>query len=126
MTDEESRALAVKTVAAVFMTIATISVMLRCYVRGWLVKAFGWDDGSMVLAAVIYSFRWSGNDMLMIQVFYVMFSACMIGGTLYGTGYHFANLEPENRVTAMEVRSFPQSSSRMNAAHVSRTVLVVL
>lgn len=66
MTDEESRALAVKTVAAVFMSIATISVMLRCYVRGWLVKAFGWDDGSMVLAAVIHLFRRSGNDVLMI------------------------------------------------------------
>jgi hypothetical protein len=52
MTDEESRALAVKTVAAVLMCIATIAVMLRCYVRGWVVKAFGWDDGSMVLAAV--------------------------------------------------------------------------
>ncbi|KAJ5191237.1 uncharacterized protein N7498_010222 [Penicillium cinerascens] len=86
MTDEESRALAVRTVAAVFMCIATISVMLRCYVRGWLVKAFGWDDGSMVLAAI----------------FYVMFSACMIGGTLYGTGYHFASLTAHDRVTAME------------------------
>ncbi|KAJ5134133.1 hypothetical protein N7448_000846 [Penicillium atrosanguineum] len=86
MSDEESRAIAVKTVAAVFMCIATISVMLRCYVRGFLVKAFGWDDGSMVVAAL----------------FYVMFSACMIGGTLYGTGYHFVNLEPVDRVTAME------------------------
>lgn len=66
MTDEESRALAVKTVAAVFMSIATISVMLRCYVRGWLVKAFGWDDGSMVLAAVIHPFRRACNDKLMI------------------------------------------------------------
>lgn len=50
--DENQRALAVKTVAAVFMPIATIAVMLRCYVRGWVVKAFGWDDGAMVFAAV--------------------------------------------------------------------------
>ena len=40
----------------------------------------------------------------MIQLFYVMFSACMIGGSLHGTGYHFDNLAPDNRVTAMEVR----------------------
>jgi len=56
MGDEESRALAVKTVAAVFMPIATISVMLRCYVRGWIVKGFGWDDASMVVAAVYHLF----------------------------------------------------------------------
>jgi hypothetical protein len=52
MTDEDQRALAVQTVAAVFMPIATIAVMLRCYVRGWIVKGFGWDDGAMVFAAV--------------------------------------------------------------------------
>lgn len=53
MTDEDQRALAVKTVAAVFMPIACISVMLRCYVRGKVVKGFGWDDGAMVVAAVM-------------------------------------------------------------------------
>lgn len=53
MTDEDQRALTLKTVAAVFMSVACVSVFLRCYVRGWVVKAFGWDDGSMVLAMVI-------------------------------------------------------------------------
>jgi hypothetical protein len=52
MSDEDQRALAIKTVAAVFMPIATIVVMLRCYVRVWVVKGFGWDDGAMVFAAV--------------------------------------------------------------------------
>ncbi|KAJ5099487.1 hypothetical protein N7532_006488 [Penicillium argentinense] len=54
--DEHQRVLAVRTVAAVFMPIAVITVMLRCYVRGWVVKGFGLDDGSMVLAAVIHPF----------------------------------------------------------------------
>lgn len=54
--DEHQRVLAVKTVAAVFLPIACIAVMLRCYVRGWVVKGFGWDDGSMVLAMVIWLF----------------------------------------------------------------------
>lgn len=54
--DEHQRVLAVKTVAAVFLPIACIAVMLRCYVRGWVVKGFGWDDGSMVLAMVIHPF----------------------------------------------------------------------
>jgi hypothetical protein len=50
--DEHSRKVAVQTVAAVFLPIATITVMLRIYVRGWIVKAFGWDDGTMVVALV--------------------------------------------------------------------------
>ncbi|KAF3396262.1 hypothetical protein F1880_006897 [Penicillium rolfsii] len=84
--DEDRRALAVRTVAAVFLPIAVIAVMLRSYVRGWIVKGFGWDDGTMVCAALMYT----------------MFSACMIGGTLYGTGRKFENLTAHQRVTAMQ------------------------
>ena len=51
MTDEKVRSTAVQAVAAVFLPIATITVMLRIYVRGWI-KAFGWDDGAMVIAMV--------------------------------------------------------------------------
>ena len=59
--DEHQRVLAVKTVAAVFLPIACITVMLRCYVRGWVVKGFGWDDGSMVLAMVCDDFPWQSR-----------------------------------------------------------------
>lgn len=52
LSEEHSRKTAVQTVAAVFLPIATITVMLRIYVRGWIVKAFGWDDGTMVVALV--------------------------------------------------------------------------
>lgn len=52
MDEEYRRKTAVQTVAAVFLPIAAIAVILRCYVRGWIVKAFGWDDAAMVLAMV--------------------------------------------------------------------------
>lgn len=52
MSDESQRNLAVKTVAAVFMPVAVIAVMLRCYVRGFIVRAFGLDDAAMVFAVV--------------------------------------------------------------------------
>lgn len=52
MTDEKQRNTAVQTVAATFLPIAAITVMLRIYVRGWIVKGFGWDDGTMVAAMV--------------------------------------------------------------------------
>jgi hypothetical protein len=52
MDEEYRRKTAVQTVAAVFLPIAAIAVILRCYVRGWIVKAFGWDDAAMILAMV--------------------------------------------------------------------------
>ncbi|KAL4778091.1 hypothetical protein BJX76DRAFT_344165 [Aspergillus varians] len=84
--DGDSRSMAVTVVAAVFMSIACMAVLLRCYVRGWVIKAFGWDDGAMVIA----------------MAFYLMFSGCMIGGSVYGTGHKFAVLTAHQRVTAMK------------------------
>lgn len=52
--DEDSRNMAIKVVAGLFMSIAAVAVILRCYVRGFLVKAFGWDDGAMVMAMVCF------------------------------------------------------------------------
>lgn len=86
MTD---RNLEVKAVAATFVSIACITVLLRCYVRLRVVRSFGWDDGVMVVA----------------MLFYFMFSGSMIGGSLYGTGKHFSELTAHQRVTAMEVKS---------------------
>ncbi|KAI9375664.1 hypothetical protein BJX61DRAFT_539539 [Aspergillus egyptiacus] len=68
------------------MSVATVAVALRCYVRGFLIKAFGWDDGTMLVA----------------MAFYLMFSGCMIGGAIYGTGRKFAVLTAHQRVTAMK------------------------
>ncbi|RAK84895.1 hypothetical protein BO79DRAFT_157344, partial [Aspergillus costaricaensis CBS 115574] len=80
------RSLEVRAVAAVFFALASVTTILRCYVRLAVVKAFGWDDGVMVLALL----------------FYAMFSGCMIGGSLYGTGKHLTELTNHQRTTAME------------------------
>ncbi|KAJ5126575.1 hypothetical protein N7448_007354 [Penicillium atrosanguineum] len=84
--DEDHQNAAIKVVAGLFMSIACVAVILRCYVRGWVVKAFGWDDGAMVVA----------------MAFYVMFSASMIGAGVHGNGRHWYSLEPEERVIAMK------------------------
>ncbi|KAF5855653.1 hypothetical protein ETB97_008845, partial [Aspergillus alliaceus] len=85
MDHAEDRSVEVRAVAAAFMSVAVVTVILRCYVRGRLVKAFGWDDTAMVIALL----------------FYVMFSACMIGGSLWGTGRKYKDLTAKQRVTAM-------------------------
>lgn len=48
----DDRSLSVKVVAAVFLPVASVAVILRCYVRLRIVRAFGWDDGMMVFALV--------------------------------------------------------------------------
>lgn len=49
---EDHQNAAIIAVAATFMTVAFITVALRCYVRLRLVKAFGWDDTAMLVAMV--------------------------------------------------------------------------
>ncbi|KAE8395022.1 hypothetical protein BDV23DRAFT_179010 [Aspergillus alliaceus] len=82
----ENRILEVRTVAEVFLALATVATALRCYVRAVTVKAFGWDDAIMLLALG----------------FFAMFSDCMIGGSRYGTGKHLTALSDHEKITAME------------------------
>ncbi|EED14651.1 integral membrane protein, putative [Talaromyces stipitatus ATCC 10500] len=82
----DDRSLVVKAVPAVFCSIAFLTVVLRCYVRLSVVKAFGLDDGAMVISMMCY----------------IMFCGCMIGGALYGTGRRFVDLTADQRMTAME------------------------
>ncbi|KAJ5082020.1 hypothetical protein N7532_011063 [Penicillium argentinense] len=84
--DEDQRNMAIKVVAGLFMSIAFVAVVLRCYVRGRVVKAFGWDDGSMVVAMACY----------------ILFSASMIGAGVHGNGRHWYSVEKDERVIAMK------------------------
>ncbi|KAF7118893.1 hypothetical protein CNMCM5793_008529 [Aspergillus hiratsukae] len=99
MVDESA---AVCGVAAAFLTVASIAVILRCYVRLCIVKAFGWDDTVMIVSMVFFAARLGMKAMLTSQLFYVMFCGCMIGGSLWGTGKHLVDLTPKNRTVAME------------------------
>ncbi|RHZ50893.1 hypothetical protein CDV55_101456 [Aspergillus turcosus] len=69
----QGRSILVFTVALVFLCLSFIAVALRCFVRLRLVKAFGWDDGLMVLA----------------MVFNIWFSTCILGGAFAGIGKRF-------------------------------------
>jgi hypothetical protein len=49
------RPAAVRGVAAAFLSLSSVAVILRCYVRLRIVKAFGWDDIVMIFAMVYLS-----------------------------------------------------------------------
>ncbi|KAJ5555841.1 hypothetical protein N7535_008272 [Penicillium sp. DV-2018c] len=50
---DNSRNLAILVVTAVFFGISLLSVVLRCFVRTHIVRAWGWDDRIMVLAMAL-------------------------------------------------------------------------
>lgn len=66
---------------------AWIAVALRLYVRTFIVKAFGWDDGLMLFA----------------QLMHTLNSSCAIGGALTGTGRLVKDLTPSSMMMALRV-----------------------
>lgn len=48
----EGRGLAIFVISAIFMFITIVTVALRCFVRSFIVRAFGWDDVLMLVALV--------------------------------------------------------------------------
>ncbi|KAH7346012.1 hypothetical protein BKA66DRAFT_478340 [Pyrenochaeta sp. MPI-SDFR-AT-0127] len=68
-----------------FITISWITVALRIYVRTFIVKAFGWDDGWIIFA----------------QLMHTMNVTCAIGGAVYGTGRLMKNLTPHGMMMAL-------------------------
>ncbi|KAJ5917930.1 hypothetical protein N7454_010305 [Penicillium verhagenii] len=66
----EGRSQSIFIVTTIFLGLSFIAVCLRCFVRLKLVKAFGWDDGFMVMAMILN----------------ILFSLCGITGAFYGMG----------------------------------------
>lgn len=78
------RSLAIYAVAIVMMIISIVTVSLRAFVRLYLVQAFGWDDGLMVVALVCSRVPNGPKDEVLTigQALFVTLTAfCMIGST---------------------------------------------
>ncbi|KAL3496302.1 hypothetical protein BJX62DRAFT_193864 [Aspergillus germanicus] len=73
----EDRALAIFVVSAVMVGLSIITVAMRCFVRLYIVRAFGWDDGLMVIA---------------LALFIVLAILCMIG-PLAGIGHKMSEFD---------------------------------
>jgi hypothetical protein len=104
------RPAAVRGVAAAFLSLSSVAVILRCYVRLRIVKAFGWDDIVMIFAMLLY----------------IMFCGCMIGGSLWGTGKHLYELTSKQRATAMEYWWFCNISYAVSSALAKVSVCIFL
>ncbi|GIJ88290.1 hypothetical protein Asppvi_007210 [Aspergillus pseudoviridinutans] len=76
------RSLSLFIVTLVFLCISFTAVALRCFVRLRLVKAFGWDDGLMVLA----------------MLFNIWFSICGLAGSVAGIGRRFDQFDSKQDI----------------------------
>ncbi|KAJ6127792.1 hypothetical protein N7471_009009 [Penicillium samsonianum] len=74
VTFDDSRNRAILIVTSVFFGISLLSVILRCFVRTQMVRAWGWDDGIMVIAMALNT----------------VFVVCGIIGCKYGLGMKLA------------------------------------
>ncbi|RDW70524.1 putative integral membrane protein [Aspergillus mulundensis] len=70
MADNDDRSVQLRVVVITFIPVVLLTLILRAYMRGRVMKALGWDDGLMILAFG----------------FYILHVACVIGGSYYGLG----------------------------------------
>jgi hypothetical protein len=91
--NDDGRNKAILIVTSVFFAISLLSVILRCFVRTQVVRAWGWDDGTMVIAMALNT----------------AFAICGIVGCKYGLGRKLAYfaLHPDDFHRALLVRSQP-------------------
>jgi len=47
-----------------FLVLAWFFVLLRTWTRTWIIASFGWDDATMILAAVIIYIQITEEDQL--------------------------------------------------------------
>jgi hypothetical protein len=73
------RALAIFVVSVVMMVISVVAVVLRSFVRLYLVRGFGWDDALMVLALVLQ--YW--NNLMTRKLTFSPVTLRILGNMLY-------------------------------------------
>jgi hypothetical protein len=90
----KDHSLAIFIVAVVYLSISFIYVCLRCIVRLWIVRSFGWDDALMIFALVCQRpVQIPAVDFLTTsQMLNVLFALCGITGSLYGIGQKTVSL----------------------------------
>ncbi|KAL4796203.1 hypothetical protein BDV19DRAFT_388351 [Aspergillus venezuelensis] len=87
----EGHSLSIFVVTLVFLVLSFAAVALRCFVRLRLVKAFGWDDGLMVLAMALN----------------ILFALCGMIGARYGLGRRMDDFYTfDDPKTAIEIALF--------------------
>ncbi|KAK8081764.1 hypothetical protein PG996_000545 [Apiospora saccharicola] len=92
------------------LTIATVTVALRCYVRLCMLKIFSWEDYLAVVSLVRLPTHLLIQDALPcrreadpIQIFFGGYGSCVFLSIQYGAGKHLEKVPPEWLPNALKV-----------------------
>jgi hypothetical protein len=77
-------------IVIVFLVLSWLTVLARCYVRIFMIKAFAVDDWLILVTLGFFS----------------IYSGIAIDGVYWGLGRHTKDLSVRNRVNAMHVSHF--------------------
>lgn len=87
----EDRSQQVLAIGTTFFILAWLVVLLRIYVRAYMIKSWGIDDWVMMLALACFT----------------VYLVSQLGGVYYGTGRLDKDLDPNDRRRALRVRLHP-------------------
>ncbi|CAG9952711.1 unnamed protein product [Clonostachys rosea f. rosea IK726] len=82
----ENRGPELQAVGITLVSFAIFSTLLRCYVRLFMVKSFGFDDWCMLFALINFG----------------LFVGCALVGVAFGTGRHHKDLQPHDIEIALK------------------------
>ncbi|KAM0254600.1 hypothetical protein ACHAQJ_006636 [Trichoderma viride] len=82
----ENRGPQLQVAAYLLLFFAVVSMILRCYVRLFMIKSFGLDDSFMLVALIMF----------------ILFVTSALVGVHYGTGRHYWNLTNDDISSAMK------------------------
>ena len=102
------RAAQLLAVTLAFPVIDWITVTLRCFVSGKIVRSFGIDDWLIVISLVSISVRLrryvgEAKRLTILQIVFTVLSGILIAGIHYGIGMHNDTLTAENITQALKV-----------------------
>ena len=84
----EDRSTQVLAIGTTFFILAWIVVLLRVYVRAYMIKSWGVDDWAMMLALLCFT----------------VYLVAQLTGVYYGTGRLDQDIHPDDRRRALRVR----------------------
>jgi hypothetical protein len=77
-------------VVILFLVLSWLTVLARCYVRIFMIKAFAVDDWLILITLGLFS----------------VYGGLVVDGVYWGCGRHMKDLPVHNRVNAMHVSHF--------------------
>lgn len=106
---DQSKAHSLRVTTVTTFVLVLISVSLRLITRRWVVRQLGWDDFTIVLAAVSIIYKGSQKQRLIgPQIATALSVASNLEGLKYGNGRHAYYLTPTDLVKVVKLDIFDE------------------